>query len=145
MNPIKTIYCRSVQAVFRAALPVLPYREPEIFRSYAELGTVFARHRIQRVLIVTDEGIVRSGIAAGVCAEAESDEEAAGKCIRAIQQLSARMGILAHLEGIAPEDIPVMAAHAEREANPLYPVPRLMTKDELESFYCQVSAVPETV
>ena len=63
MNPIKAIYCRTVQAVLRAALPVLPYREPEIFRSCAELNTVFSKKNIQRVLIVTDEGIVRSGIA----------------------------------------------------------------------------------
>ena len=63
MNPIKAIYCRTVQAVLRAALPVLPYREPEIFRSCAELHTVFTKKKIQRVLIVTDEGIVRNGIA----------------------------------------------------------------------------------
>lgn len=41
MNPIKAIYCRTVQAVLRAALPVLPYREPEIFRSCDELNAVF--------------------------------------------------------------------------------------------------------
>ena len=63
MNPIKAIYCRAVQFVLRAALPVLPYREPEIFRSCAELRAVFTKENIQRVLIVTDEGIVRSGIA----------------------------------------------------------------------------------
>lgn len=64
MNPTKAIYCRTVQAVLRAALPVLPYREPEIFRSCAELSVVFSQKHIQRVLIVTDEGIIRSGIAA---------------------------------------------------------------------------------
>ena len=63
MNPTKAIYCRTVQAVLRAALPVLPYREPEIFRSCAELSVVFSQKHIQRVLIVTDAGIVRSGIA----------------------------------------------------------------------------------
>ena len=63
MNPTKAIYCRTVQAVLRAALPVLPYREPEIFRSCAELSVVFSQNHIQRVLIVTDEGIIRSGIA----------------------------------------------------------------------------------
>lgn len=63
MNPTKAIYCRTVQAVLRAALPVLPYREPEIFRSCAELSAVFSQKHIQRVLIVTDAGIVRSGIA----------------------------------------------------------------------------------
>ena len=72
MNPIKTIYCRTVQAVLRAALPVLPYREPEIFRSCDELNIIFAKKRIQRVLIVTDEGIVRSGIAGQL--EAALDE-----------------------------------------------------------------------
>ena len=39
------------------------------------------------------------------------------------------------LGGIIKEDIPVMARYAEKEANPLYPVPKLMTKKELESFY----------
>ena len=29
--------------------------------------------------------------------------------------------------------------HAEKEANPLYPVPRLMTEKELEKFYYQVA------
>ena len=64
MNPIKAIYCRTVQAVLRAALPVLPYREPQVFHSCGELSTVFQKENIRRVLIVTDAGIVRSGIAA---------------------------------------------------------------------------------
>ena len=63
MQPIKALYCRTVQSVLRAALPVLPYREPEIFRSCAELETVFTRENIHSVLVVTDEGIIRSGIA----------------------------------------------------------------------------------
>ena len=36
-----------------------------------------------------------------------------------------------------------MATHAEKEANPLYPVPRLMTRQELEGFYRQVAAGKE--
>lgn len=78
-------------------------------------------------------------IAAGVADAQESDAGAAAKFIRAIRQLNARMGIPETLEGIRPEDIPVMAAHAEKEANPLYPVPRLMTRDELTFFYEQVA------
>lgn len=64
MNPIKRFYCHAVQAVLRAALPLLPYREPEIFRNCGELQTVFQREGICRVLVVTDLGIVQSGIAA---------------------------------------------------------------------------------
>lgn len=78
-------------------------------------------------------------VAAGVADAQESDAGAAAKFIRAIRQLNARMGIPATLEGIRPEDIPAMAAHAEKEANPLYPVPRLMTREELTFFYEQVA------
>ena len=78
-------------------------------------------------------------VAAGVADAQESDAGAAAKFIRAIRQLNARMGIPETLEGIRPEDIPVMAAHAEKEANPLYPVPRLMTREELTFFYEQVA------
>ena len=78
-------------------------------------------------------------VAAGVASPQEEDAIAAAKFIRAIRQLNARMGIPETLEGIRPEDIPVMAAHAEKEANPLYPVPRLMTREELTFFYEQVA------
>ena len=78
-------------------------------------------------------------VAAGIASPLEEDAGAAAKFIRAICQLNARMGIPETLEGIRPEDIPVMAAHAEKEANPLYPVPRLMTREELTFFYEQVA------
>ena len=74
MNPIKAIYCRSVQAVLRAALPVLPYQEPQVFHSCGELSTVFQKENIRRVLIVTDAGIVRSGIAAQLEAVLDEDD-----------------------------------------------------------------------
>jgi hypothetical protein len=32
-----------------------------------------------------------------------------------------------------------MAGYAEKEANPLYPVPKLMTKNELEGFYHEIA------
>ena len=50
MNPIKAVYCRAVQAVFRAALPVLPYREPEIVDSCEGLDRVMEQEGIKSVL-----------------------------------------------------------------------------------------------
>lgn len=79
------------------------------------------------------------GMATGVCDENDSHEAGAKAFIRAIRELNARMGIPEKLPGIQKEDIPTMAKHAEREANPLYPVPKLMTKKELEVFYLQVA------
>lgn len=36
---------------------------------------------------------------------------------------------------IREKDIPKLARYADKEANPLYPVPVLMDADELEIFY----------
>ena len=45
-----------------------------------------------------------------------------------------------YFEGIRAEDIPVMARHADAEANPLYPVPRLMDAPELEGMFRRIMA-----
>ncbi len=81
----------------------------------------------------------RLGIAAGVADENDTHMAGAVKFIKAIKELNKRMGIPDKLEGIRKEDIPEMARYAEKEANPLYPVPKLMTKRELEGFYYKVA------
>ena len=45
------------------------------------------------------------------------------------------------LEGIREEDIPQMAAHADKESNPLYPVPRLMDRRELAAMYRKIGGL----
>ena len=79
------------------------------------------------------------GIAAGVCAEEDSYEAGAKKFIAAIEALNEKMNIPNKIAGIKKEDIKIMAKYAEREANPLYPVPKLMTQKELENFYYQIA------
>lgn len=79
------------------------------------------------------------GRSAGTAAETDSDAAAAAAFIAAVRDLNRRLGIPDRLPGIRREDIPVMAAHAAREANPLYPVPRLMSAAELEVFYDAIS------
>lgn len=81
----------------------------------------------------------RLGIAAGVCNESDTCEIGAKKFIRAIKELNEKMNIPSKLSGIMEEDIPSLARHAEKEANPLYPVPKLMTAKELESFYYEIA------
>lgn len=78
-------------------------------------------------------------IAAGVAATEDTPEEGAIKFIAAVKELNDRMNIPTKLGGIHKEDIPEMARYAEKEANPLYPVPKLMTGQELEQFYYQVA------
>ena len=78
-------------------------------------------------------------LAAGVAQEQDSDHDAAQKFIAAIREMNHRMRIPRSLSGIRRQDIPQMAAYAAREANPLYPVPRLMSAKELERFYYKVA------
>ena len=58
----KKIGCRAIQIAFRIALPILPYREPEIVSSCAGLGDIFAKERAGSVLVITDAGIVKNGL-----------------------------------------------------------------------------------
>ena len=78
-------------------------------------------------------------IFAGVSTEKDTCEEGAAKFISALRMLNAEMNIPNKITGVKKEDIPEMARHAEREANPLYPVPRLMTQKELEGFYYEIA------
>ena len=79
------------------------------------------------------------GISAGVCSENDTIKDGAEKFIAAVKKLNCEIGIPDKLMGIKKEDIPDMAKRAEKEANPLYPVPKLMTKQELEHFYHQAA------
>ena len=79
------------------------------------------------------------GIAAKVVKETDSYEEGAKKFIKAIRKLNKEMEIPEKLKGINKEDIANMARHADKEANPLYPVPKLMNSKELEEIYYKVA------
>lgn len=77
-------------------------------------------------------------IAIGISTTEESDSEGATKFIEAIKQMKRDLNIGDKIEGIQEEDIPMLAHYAEKEGNPLYPVPKLMTAEELEQFYYAV-------
>ena len=83
--------------------------------------------------------LYKLGVAAGICDKNDSYQKGANKFIEAIKKLNCDMGIPDKIEGIKIEDISAMARHAEKEANPLYPVPKLMTKDELGGFYYKIA------
>lgn len=68
----------------------------------------------------------------------DSQEEKTGKFIDAIKNLNKSMDIPDKISGIKEEDIPTMAQRAFKEANPLYPVPRIMTKEDIISIYYKI-------
>lgn len=77
-------------------------------------------------------------IAAGLATEETPEEEAALGFIAEIRAMNRRMGIPTKLRGIQAKHVSKLAKRAEAEANPLYPVPVLMTAKELEKFYYQI-------
>ncbi len=81
------------------------------------------------------------GLYAGVCKKTDSPGAGARKFINAIRTLNASMGIPEKLEGIREEDLHSLSKHAEKEANPLYPVPKLMSRKDLENLYRKVGDI----
>lgn len=79
------------------------------------------------------------GVYAGVCDKQDSYKIGAEKFIFAIQKLNKDMGIGDRIAGIKKEDIYSLSRYAVKEANPLYPVPKLMTRQELETFYYKIA------
>jgi alcohol dehydrogenase class IV len=74
-------------------------------------------------------------IAANLCDKNTKEEEASEKFIQAVKDLNFKMNIPNKIKDIKTEDIKKLAYYADKEANPIYPVPVLMDKKELEKFY----------
>lgn len=62
MNPVKKAYCRIFQKCFHLALPILPYRKPEILKSVTDIPTIIRKKKKNSVLIVTDSSIYNLGL-----------------------------------------------------------------------------------
>ena len=87
--------------------------------------------------------LARLAVAAGIADEDTPRDEAAGRFIQAVKDMKKRFGIGDHIPEIRETDIPKLAHYADKEANPLYPVPVLMDASELEPFYHKLMSGPE--
>lgn len=71
----------------------------------------------------------------GICDKQESKQTGAEKFINFINELNNKMQIPNKIKGIIKSDIPMLATHADKEANPLYPVPKLFNAKKLQEIY----------
>lgn len=62
MNPLRALYCRAYQGVFRAALPVLPYREPVPLKSVEQVAGLLKQKGKRKPLIITDANLHGLGL-----------------------------------------------------------------------------------
>ncbi len=67
--------------------------------------------------------------------EGNSDEELAKNFVKAIRDYNKYMNIPDKIEGIKEEDLETMITRAQSEANPLYPVPRIMSREDMKDMY----------
>lgn len=74
-------------------------------------------------------------LAKAVGIEGKTKRELAEKFIDAIYDMNRKLGIPEKLEGICEDDIHELSVYADKEANPLYPVPVLWNAKELEKIY----------
>lgn len=92
---------------------------------------------------VINKKLARLAIAAGIADKSTPEAEAATAFIQAIKDMKKRFDIGDTIPEIREEDIPKLAHYADKEANPLYPVPVLMNANELETFYYDLMAKPD--
>lgn len=85
-----------------------------------------------------ERSLGRLAKAVGLADEATENSVAAELFISRIEQMNERMGIPRTLDCVVSEDIPELAKLADKEANPLYPVPTLWNAKELEAIYRSV-------
>lgn len=69
MHFLERCFCRTFQFCFRAALPLLPYREPAIIHSMEQIANLLKQKNKSCVLIVTDKGIRKAGLLDGLLEE----------------------------------------------------------------------------
>ena len=77
---------------------------------------------------------------AGIARPYDEEQIAASKFINKIFEFNETFGIPKKFDFINSEDIPELAKKADKEANPLYPVPKLMNAKELEKLYYKLQA-----
>ena len=64
MNVLYRLFCRAYQAVFRALIPVLPYRQPQRLDRVEQVPEVLKKLSLDRALLVTDAGLCAAGLTA---------------------------------------------------------------------------------
>ena len=71
--------------------------------------------------------------AAGVSLQGQDQTQKAEAFLAWLKELRATLGIPEHLDALEEKDIPLIVERTLREANPLYPVPKIMDKADCEA------------
>ena len=75
-------------------------------------------------------------------AEGQEDAQKAEAFIRWIEEMKEKMGIPERPDMIREEDVDQIVEWAEKEGNPLYPVPVIWSRKEFKSFILSIADLP---
>lgn len=79
--------------------------------------------------------LARLAVASGIGKEGESDAELSEKFIARVKSMNKKMRIPTTIKELKEKDIPLLAQRAMKEANPMYPVPKLMNREQCEEMF----------
>jgi alcohol dehydrogenase class IV len=85
-----------------------------------------------------EQKLARLARAGGIGTEGDSDEELSHRFIEKIEVMNRNMNIPTTIKELQEKDIPLIAERALEEGNPLYPVPRIMNREECEALVRQL-------
>jgi alcohol dehydrogenase class IV len=85
-----------------------------------------------------EQKLARLARAGGIGKESDADEELSCRFIEKIEAMNRNMNIPSTIKELQEKDIPLIAERALEEGNPLYPVPRIMNREECETLVRQM-------
>lgn len=124
MNILLKSYYRTYQFMSKMAIPFLPYRKPNLLDSINDFS------------LIPHYAILAKN--SWIALESDTNEVASVKFIEWIISSNEEMAIPKVIYDIKKEDIQSMATYAYKEAYPLYSVPRLFDKKDIENIYLEV-------
>jgi alcohol dehydrogenase len=96
-----------------------------ILPSVLEFNREAAERKLARLAVVAE------------CGRAEESRQARSyRFINKIRTLNVRMGIPTKIKALQKKDIPLIIDRAFKEAHPIYPVPKIMCRDDAEMLLC---------
>ena len=105
-------------------------------------NSIILPHMLRAYGITCHEPLAHLARLIAITPATASDAEAAADFIEWVDEMNSSMNIPVYVEGIEERDIPQMAVNADKESNPLYPVPKLMDADELADMFRLVGNLP---
>ncbi len=79
--------------------------------------------------------LARLAIVSGIGKKGEPDAELSEKFIEWVKSMNKKMRIPTSIKELKEKDIPLLAQRAMKEANPMYPVPKLMNREQCEEMF----------